>query len=592
MEKVLPDETVLASGQMVRLVRNGMLDGCQILLSQAVMEQMRRTAARGRDAGLREAEQLRRAASARGIELVRLDDAPLPLDDPDSAVLAAARGSGAELFTSKYLRSAAAKAEGMQVQYHKPQLPREPSFARYFDDSTMSVHLREGQPPMAKRGRPGAFELARVSEEVLSRETLDEMSDELDLLARSHGGPDMSRPGATVIQHGRYRVAITRPPFSDAAEITIVHPAVSMELDEYGLSEALMERFSRGAEGILISGAPGSGKSTLASALANFYHRAGRVVKTLESPRDLQLDEGVTQYTKLDGSFENSADMLLLVRPDYTVFDEVRRREDFDVYADLRMTGVGMVGVVHANSPIDAIQRFVGKVELGVIPSVIDTVVYVRDGGVSKVYGLELRVKVPSGMAEQDLARPVIVISDFEGGKPEYEIYTFGEENVIMPVQDDGGQKTGSARLAEEKLREIMSEYDSGAEVEVTGASSAKVRVMPRAIPAVIGRGGANISALEKRVSMHIDVSEREDSPAGGGEEVPCEYSESKSSVLLQAPESASGREADIMIGGRPVAGARVGRGGRVKIPRHSRDGRRLRKAGRDGGITLRLRGA
>ena len=76
MEKVLPDETVLASGQMVRLVRNGMLDGCQILLSQAVMEQMRRTAARGRDAGLREAEQLRRAASARGIELVRLDDAP------------------------------------------------------------------------------------------------------------------------------------------------------------------------------------------------------------------------------------------------------------------------------------------------------------------------------------------------------------------------------------------------------------------------------------------------------------------------------------------------------------------------------------
>lgn len=589
MDKVLPDETVLASGQMVRLVRNGMLDGCQILISSAVMEQLRRAAASGRSAGLQEAEQLRKSAQPRGIEVVRLDDSPPPLEDADSAVLGAARASGAELFTSRYLRWASAKAEGIPVQYHKPQVPREPSFSKYFDESTMSVHLREGQPPMAKRGRPGAFELARVSEEPLSREYLGELSDELDALARSGGGPDMSRPGATVIQHDRYRVALTRPPFSDSAEITIVHPAVTMDLDQYGLADGLLERFSRGAEGILISGAPGSGKSTLASALANFYHRAGKIVKTMESPRDLQVDAGITQYSKLDGSFENSADMLLLVRPDYTVFDEVRRREDFDVYADLRMTGVGMVGVVHANSPIDAIQRFVGKVELGVIPSVIDTVVYVRDGGVSKVYGLELKVKVPSGMAEQDLARPVIVISDFESGEPEYEIYTFGEENVIMPVQETGTQKTGSAKLAEEKLRELVSEYDPGAEVELTGASSAKVRVSPRAVPAIIGRGGANISALEKRVSMRIDVSEREAS--GPAEQAPCEYSESGSAVLLQVPESAAGREADIIADGRVVARARVGKGGRIKIPRHSRDGKRLRKAGR-GGVSVQLRGA
>lgn len=590
MDKILPDEAVLASGQMVRLVKNGMLDGCQILLSTAVMDQLRRTAARGRDTGLKETEQLRAAARSRGIEVIRLNDSPPPLEDADSAVLGAARAAGAELFTSKYLRSASAKAEGIAVQYHKAQLPREPLFAKYFDDTTMSVHLREGQPAMAKRGRPGAFELVRASEEILSREYLDEMADELDALARAHGGADMSRPGAAVIQHERYRVALTRPPFSDVAEITIVHPAVSMTLQEYGLDESLTERFSRGAEGILISGAPGSGKSTLASALANFYHQEGKIVKTLESPRDLQVDEGITQYSKLDGSFENSADMLLLVRPDYTVFDEVRRREDFDVYADLRMTGVGMVGVVHANSPIDAIQRFVGKVELGIIPSVIDTVVYVRDGGVQKAYALELKVKVPSGMAEQDLARPVIVISDFVSKKPEYEIYTFGEENVIMPVQDEINAKTGSAKLAEEKLREILAEYDGNAQVEITGASSAKIRVAPRAVAAVIGRGGSNISALEKRVSMRIDVSEREDS-GPTGEQFPCSYAESGSAVILQVPESATGREADVMSGGRVVARARVGKGGRIKIPRHSRDGKRLRKTG-GANVSVELRGA
>ena len=102
-----------------------------------------------------------------------------------------------------------------------------------------------------------------------------------------------------------------------------------MSLDDYSLSEQLMERFSDRAEGIVISGSPGSGKVLLHQGLANFYHSKGKIVKTFESPRDLQVDSGITQYSKLDGSFDNSADILLLVRPDYTIFDEVRRREDF-----------------------------------------------------------------------------------------------------------------------------------------------------------------------------------------------------------------------------------------------------------------------
>ena len=67
-----------------------------------------------------------------------------------------------------------------------------------------------------------------------------------------------------------------------------------------------------------------------------------------------------------------------------------------------------MVGVVHANTPIDSVQRFVGKLELGIIPHVI-TVVFVKDGQMGQnVFSLLLTVKVPSGMTEQDLARPVV----------------------------------------------------------------------------------------------------------------------------------------------------------------------------------------
>ena len=82
---------------------------------------------------------------------------------------------------------------------------------------------------------------------------------------------EISKTGASVIQHNDYRIVITYPPFSESYEITIVHPIIKLSLEDYEISDELMERLSDRAEGIVISGAPGSGKSTLASGLANFY---------------------------------------------------------------------------------------------------------------------------------------------------------------------------------------------------------------------------------------------------------------------------------------------------------------------------------
>ena len=61
-----------------------------------------------------------------------------------------------------------------------------------------------------------------------------------------------------------------------------------------------------------------------------------------------------------------------------------------------------MIGVIHANSPIDAVQRFIGKIELGMIPHIIDTIIFLKDGNINKVYELKLTVKVPSGMVEEN----------------------------------------------------------------------------------------------------------------------------------------------------------------------------------------------
>jgi ATPase, PilT family len=112
----------------------------------------------------------------------------------------------------------------------------------------------------------------------------------------------------------------------------------------------------------------------------------------------------------------------------------MRNDEDFKLYIDLRLAGIGMIGVVHATSPIDAIHRFINRVDIGTIPNILDTIVFIHSGNVAKVYSLDMTVKVPTGLKEADLARPVVEVKDLLTDRVEYEIYVFGEQTMIVPV--------------------------------------------------------------------------------------------------------------------------------------------------------------
>ncbi len=322
----------------------------------------------------------------------------------------------------------------------------------YFDEHTMSVHLIENNPPRAKRGSPGDWALVDLSEDILTHEDLDVMANAIIESARNDrlSFIEIEEEGAAVVQLRNLRIAIAMPPFADKYEISAIRPITKLSIEDYNLSPKLMKRLESRAEGILVSGAPGSGKSTFAAALAEFYSRQGNVVKTLEQPRDLQVTEDIVQYSPLDGSMEKAADILLLVRPDYVVYDELRKDSDFQAYSDLRSAGVGMVGVVHAGSAIDALQRLIhgGRVELGQVPSTVDTVIHIEAGRVAKVSSLSLKVKLPTGMSssQRDLARPVVEVRDFEEGILEYEMFTFGGERVVMPVRGEVATRAYAGR--------------------------------------------------------------------------------------------------------------------------------------------------
>lgn len=591
MSKIVIDTSIIINGQIIKEVETSSLENVEIIIPMAVLDELQSQAAQKKEQGfigLEEIKKLQNISSKHGIS-IKFEGKRPSVDDVrlakrgriDAIIQDVAKHHDAILYTSDYAQSLVAQAEGIKIKYQKPeQEEKELEFLRFFDTQTMSVHLKEGLPPFAKKGKPGEFELTKLEEKILTRDYLHSIATQI--LERSKISDsstiEISKAGALVIQYEDYRIAITQPPFSEGYEITIVHPIVKLSLNEYNVSEKLMARFSERAEGILISGPPGSGKSTLASSLANFYYSGGKIVKTFESPRDLQVDIGVTQYTRLDGSFENSADILLLVRPDYTIFDEVRRREDFRIFSDLRLAGVGMVGVVHANSPLDAIQRFIGKIELGIIPNVLDTVVFVKDGKIAKVYELELKVKVPSGMIEQDLARPVIEIRDFEDHNLEHEIYTFGEENVIVPVSKKA-TKFGVEQLAEEKVKDVFKKFDPRAEVEILSENSVKVKVDKQNIPSIIGRGGSTINDLEKRLKVHIDVVEKGPSDETQTDyELPFTFSESKTAVILSVSREYTGMHADVYVDDKYITSSRIGRKGQIKIPRRSDAAKQLMK--------------
>jgi len=586
---LVADTSVIINGNLAEQIESGSIRDFEIIIPQAVFDELQSQASNHKEQGfigLEQIQKLNRLSENYGLKIILKGSHPA-IDDIkfaasgriDALIIDIAKQNDATLYTSDNVQHLVAQAEDVQTVFLKPKIIHEDlEFLKFFDSTTMSIHLKENQFPLAKRGKPGEFLLTKIGEDLLTLDYLKMISSQILSATNITDSStiEISKTGASVIQHDDYRIAITYPPFSESYEITIVHPTVKLSLNDYTISEPLMERLTARAEGIVISGSPGSGKSTLASGLANFYHDQGKIVKTFESPRDLQVNAGITQYSKLDGSFDNTADILLLVRPDYTIFDEVRRREDFTTFSDLRLTGVGMVGVIHANSPLDAIQRFIGKIELGIIPNVLDTVVFVNDGDIEKVYDLELKVKVPTGMTESDLARPVIEIRNFENNVLEHEIYTFGEENVIVPVTKQG-ETVGIQKLAEDKIKDYFQKYDSNVQVDILSENRVKVSVHEDCIASIIGRGGTNINEIEKFLNVHIDVVAKDsESLSLGSDDLPFSFSESKTTLLLTVNREYTSMYTDIYVNNKFFASVRIGKKGQIKIPKRSDIGRNL----------------
>jgi pilus assembly protein CpaF len=219
------------------------------------------------------------------------------------------------------------------------------------------------------------------------------------------------------------RVNIVGPPIApDGPCITIRRFLAPRPLLEEFAPPSVVELLRghlRDGATILVSGATSSGKTTLLNALAGELPPTTRVV-TVEDAAELDLPlanvirlecrppgvEGTGQVAVSD-----LVRVALRMRPDRLLLGEVRGPEAFDLMQALNTGHRGGMSTIHANSPVDALQRLLSLVmsaDSGVPAEVvesqlaraIDLVVQVARGGGSRRVVTEVAAVVGPGRVE------------------------------------------------------------------------------------------------------------------------------------------------------------------------------------------------
>jgi ATPase len=628
---LVPDTSVLIDGRITSMIKAGEYKGSTIIVPEAVIAELEAQANNGREigfSGLNELQQLSRMAEEKTIELkfsgVRpsLEQVKLASGgEIDAMIRNIAIENSARFITSDFVQAEVARAKGLDVIYLKPQVSDFVPLGidQFFDEHTIAVYLKERVCPSAKKGTINDMKLMKIREQPTSEYELRALAQEI--LERAKRDPDgfieVEKRGITVVQIGSMRIAIARRPFSDGMEITAVRPIVDVTLKDYTKADIITKRITSEKRGLIIVGSPGSGKTTLAQSVATYLSDSGFVVKTMEAPRELQVPDQITQYTMLDGSMSNTADVLLLVRPDFVIFDELRKNEDFNVFADMRLAGLGMVGVIHANGVQDAIQRFSDRVDFSVLSQIINTIIFVRQGVITKIYDVDFTIKVPEGMANEMHIRPVTIVTDHETGELVIDVFRYDGETIVMPmtavtiaakksfptVQNIGISVASVSnirspaplpemtpametedrpgwKLMEKDIQREIGRYTEGfVDVQMISDTKAVVYIDDKDVPAAIGKGGKNISAIVNKIGIGIDIKPRSEfdrqqlqpqkSEAefnlGSGIKIQTD----KKQLTIVAPEQ-SGKIVDVFAGKEYLFTATVNETGEIHLAKNS----------------------
>jgi len=239
---VVPDTSAVIDGRVSEFHERGEPVET-VYVPEAVVSELESQANAGIDTGWEGLEELQRLASladAGDLAVEYVGERPTSDEiggahegDIDAVIREIADGHEATLLTSDAVQAEVARAKGIGVEYVEAETRDVDtlSIEAFFDEETMSVHLRSGVAPMAKRGSLGEMRYGAIRDEPSSEAQLKEWAAEIEASARqsSQGFIELSEPGMSIVQFRDMRIAVAQPPFADGYEITAVRPIAKTE---------------------------------------------------------------------------------------------------------------------------------------------------------------------------------------------------------------------------------------------------------------------------------------------------------------------------------------------------------------------------
>jgi ATPase len=187
LKKIVLDTSVIINGQISKEVESGILKDLEIIIPVAVIDELQSQASQKREQGfigLEEIKKLQALTKNFGISL-RFDGKRPSADDVrlsgrgriDALIKDIAKENNSALYTSDKVQALVSEAEGIEVKFQEPEVKQnELEFLRFFDSETMSIHLKEGLTPKAKKGQPGSFSLVEIEDKILTRNYLHKIT--------------------------------------------------------------------------------------------------------------------------------------------------------------------------------------------------------------------------------------------------------------------------------------------------------------------------------------------------------------------------------------------------------------------------------
>ena len=217
------------------------------------------------------------------------------------------------------------------------------------------------------------------------------------------------------------------------------------ELIRIGSLTPYMARFLdaavRGKCNMIICGGTGSGKTTLLNILSGFISDNERII-TIEDAAELRLNQShVISLETRTTNYEQTGEVTirdlvinsLRMRPDRIIVGEVRGKEAFDMLQAMNTGHDGSLTTMHANGPMDALNRLETMVLMGGLEIPIKAI---REYIVSAI---DLIVNIERMSDGRRKVTSISELEDFQNGEIKLkEIFAFHQKGLT-----DGGEVDG-----------------------------------------------------------------------------------------------------------------------------------------------------